>query len=110
MREMEEELRRALARVDAPDGFAGRVLARVSMQAQVRPWYLRYGPIAAMVALAVSGTLVYDRHVQQERTENAQKLAFALHLTAEKLAAINHRLKSSSPTVRVTETHEREQL
>jgi hypothetical protein len=104
MREMEEELKRALARVEPPDGFAERVLARTAVGTRGRHWYMRYGAIAATVALVFSGALAYQRHVEQQRAQDAQKkLVFALHLTAEKLTAINNRLRESSSTVRIGE-------
>lgn len=110
MREMEEELRRALARVEPPDGFADRVLARTAAQPRIGHWYMRYAAIAATVALAFSGALAYQRHLEQQRAEETQKkLVFALHLTASKLAAIDHRLRESSSTVRIGE-HTREDL
>ncbi|HZU24469.1 MAG TPA: hypothetical protein VFA04_03050 [Bryobacteraceae bacterium] len=110
MREVEQELKRALARVDAPEGFAERVLARtVAQPRRAQAWYMRCAGIAAMIALAFAGMLGYQRHVRQERAEQAQKLVFALHLTAAKLASIDHRLRDSSSTVHIGE-HAREDL
>jgi len=109
MREMEEELKRALARVEPPDGFADRVMARTTTGRR-QSWHRWYGAIAATMALVFTGEVVYQRHLEHVRAEDAQKqLVFALHLTAEKLAAINHRLKVSSSTVRVSRA-EREEL
>jgi len=106
MRELEEELREALARVAPPGGFAERVLARTA-RAGGRPWYTRYAAAAAIAAvccgLAVAG---YQRHLDQER---ARKLVFALNLTAEKLSTIQHRLQTAAPVVRI-ELPQREEL
>jgi len=111
MRDMEEQLREAMARVQPPDGFAARVMARTAHQPR-RPWYARYGAIAAVIVLACSLFAgLYVRHVrQQEAAEQAQRqLTFALRLTAEKLAVIHNRLKVSAPIVRI-DRQEREQL
>ena len=106
MRELEEELREVLARVEPPGGFAERVLARAA-RTGARPWYMRYGAAAAIAAvccgLAATG---YQRHLEQER---ARKLVFALTLTAQKLAGIQHRLQTAAPVVRIDRA-QREEL
>lgn len=106
MRELEEELKQALTRVEPPEGFAERVLARTG-RVGIRPWYLRYGAIAGMIAVCCGLAIVgYQRHLEQER---ARKLVFALNLTAAKLASIQHRLKVAAPVVRIGQP-QREEL
>jgi len=101
MRELEEELREALARIEPPGGFAERVLARTHPRVSARPWYARYGAVAAMIAVTCGLAVVgYQRHVDQER---ARKLVFALNLTAAKLASIQQRLKTAAPVVRIAQ-------
>ncbi|HZP17663.1 MAG TPA: hypothetical protein VFB00_06850 [Terriglobales bacterium] len=111
MSDMERDLREALRRVEPPEGFAGRVLARTAQQARPRPWYATYGAIAAAIVLVCSlfiGQYVRHERQKQEAAQAQRQLTFALRLTAEKLAVIHQRLKVSAPVVRVEREQRRE--
>lgn len=102
----ENELKNALRRQEAPEGFVERVLARVAQhEAQkTRPVYaesllsfftrpiLRWATVTAMCAVLVAGGFYY-RHaqelkVQRERAEGEaakQQLMLALRIAGSKL-------------------------
>jgi hypothetical protein len=80
--DLEQDLRRALARRRAPEGFAERVLERVRRRPARRAWTW---PVAVAASLlVVVGGLQY----QQMRAERAGRdLELALRIAADK---INH--------------------
>jgi len=97
---LDDALKNALRREDAPDGFAERVLARAAQQESVprkkewAPWpgmwsqpLLRWGAFAAVTAALVVGAVHY-RHVERERAqgeEAKQQLMLALRIAGSKL-------------------------
>ena len=94
---MDEALKRALKRQEAPDGFADRVMARVAVQNQqpVRrdSWLslftqpiARWAALAAFATAMILGVHVYGVHRDQARGEAAkQRLMLALHVAGSKL-------------------------
>jgi hypothetical protein len=93
--ELERELRRALQRVDAPQGFAERTMARARgagaprgrllvMPSRLRTW--GSGAIAAVLVAGVFiGQQVHERR-ERERTEAAQEqFEAAMRITGETL-------------------------
>lgn len=113
MKELDDELRHALRRVQAPAGFADRVLRRAAGEpigrerehamAAVRPFVRR--PIvqwaaAAAIVAAVAGGIQY-RHVQNERAERAageaakEQIMQALRITASKLQVVQAAVRES---------------
>ena len=84
MDRLEEQIRQALARVDAPSGFAGRVTA----SAQRRRWWGREarGALAAgLVLLVVGGGAAWRRHQGEVAREQVMT---AMRITAVKLNRI----------------------
>jgi hypothetical protein len=98
MSQFEENLKRALQRVDPPAGFAERVLARAAEADREKPksvplWARFFGmgglrwaaACAVCVVLAASGAL-YEHDVQRRRGEAAkEQLMLALRITGSKL-------------------------
>lgn len=95
MKPLEEELKSALARQEAPAGFAGRVMARVAAEPARRPTglasffrypRLRWAATAALVFVTFAGVEAVRRHEEHMKAEAARRqVMFALHLAANKL-------------------------
>ncbi|HYM78653.1 MAG TPA: hypothetical protein VE377_21970 [Candidatus Dormibacteraeota bacterium] len=95
---LEDSLRNALRREDAPEGFAAGVLARVAQQNSPRhevPTWLRifsvplvrWAAFAAISASLIVGTIYY-RNLQRQRLEGEaakQQLMLALRIAGSKL-------------------------
>jgi negative regulator of sigma E activity len=96
MDEFERRLRAALEREPAPDGFAGRVLARAERRPVERWWrtpVARWSIAAALVVACVfTGTTEYQ---QQERVRGERardEVLLALRITGSKLRAVQVRV------------------
>ncbi len=100
----EDDLRRALERRDAPEGFAARVMARLGEPERVeapvhvglfaRPWW-RMATVAASLAVLLTGGLMQYEHQRRERMEAEaarDQLLTALQLTAGKLKLTRARI------------------
>lgn len=93
---LEQELKKALRRVDPPAGFAERVLARAAKEKEkdapkrVRwPWFgtmgLRWAVTCALCVVVAASAMVYQ-HEREEKGEQAkQELMLALRITSSKL-------------------------
>jgi hypothetical protein len=111
--ELEDQLRKALPRVDPQEGFAERVFARIDVEraaatARSRRWLPKvFHGVRARVswpaALAASALLVsvlmYGWHVDRERRglEARRQLLQALHITGEKLDVAYRGVMRESP-------------
>jgi hypothetical protein len=82
MNEFEDELRSALRRREAPDGFAARVLARAGSTASRRYWTWLAPAVAACVLLT-AGAFEYRRY---EGREASRQLLVALEIAGNKLS------------------------
>lgn len=94
---MDDALKSALRRQDAPDGFADRVLAHVATQNQQRvhrdSWLrlftqpiMRWAALAVVATAMIVGVHVYDVHREQAKGEAAkQRLMLALRVAGSKL-------------------------
>lgn len=86
MRDLENELRKALCRREPPPGFAGRVMDRIPRRRRPMPWM---AAIAAVLVLVLAGISVRSVHRQQEQRIAAEKakseLIYALQVTASRL-------------------------
>ena len=95
------DLRRELARVEPPDGFADRVMANLPEGHSRRRYWL--GAVAAgLGVLFTVGSLEQahrEHRLQAERTQ--RQVVFALSLTAEKLDHVNARLQRSAPDLTI---------
>lgn len=101
----ERDLRKALARVDPPAGFAERVMADLPASGgRSRYWF---GAVAAGLALLFTlGGVEQNRREHRMQAEEAQRqMVFGLSLAAEKLDhVLNHvnvRLQRSAPDVTI---------
>ncbi len=98
MTPFEEELRKALIRRDAPEGFTARVLAATREQESKREssavvssllqWFrsVRLVPAVATLAVITAGGLAYRQHEREARGEAAkQQLLLAMQIAGSKL-------------------------
>ena len=111
MRELDDELRRALRREPAPEGFADRVLERAPRESKapavvLRPSWNRWRfsrPIvrlaaAAALIAAVGGGVAY-RNYEQARAERVrgeaarEQVLEALRITASKLQLVQTKVR-----------------
>jgi hypothetical protein len=108
---LEEELRQALGRREAPAGFTERVMARIpKRRASVMRTFWYPALAAALAILFTFAGIEQIRHQKRLRAEETQRqVVYALQLTAEKLDRVNARLQKSAPELRFEE-REGEQL
>ena len=101
MNEIDDHLRRALRRVDPPDGFADRVRERAALQTSARPPLVRLGreraaarrvrwAVAAMLAAAVGGGVWYRAEERQRQAgdEARRQVLLSLRIAGSKLRAV----------------------
>jgi hypothetical protein len=90
MDRLEEQLRKALARKEPPDGFAAKTIA-VAGRSTGRGWrgWAAQG-IAAAVVLVVAGGLAYRQHEGEVAKE---QVMHAMRITAAKLNRIQARVR-----------------
>jgi hypothetical protein len=100
MKRIDELLKTALRRHEAPPGFAERVMAQLQQQNAVQnspsriPWFqlfshplVRWAAFAAVSASLIAGTVHY-RNLRREQAQGEaakQQLMFALHIAGSKL-------------------------
>lgn len=92
---MEEDLKRALRRKPAPDGFAQRVQGRVaeSRTSAGGAFRMRLAMAAALAVVTVSGTWTWQEVERRRGEEAKEKTLAALRLTSEKIQIARHRLQ-----------------
>jgi hypothetical protein len=100
---LEDELRKALRRVQPSEGFADRVLAslpeRRSQTRTRRYWFMT---IAAALVLVFFAHFEQKEYEAQRRAAQVQReVTFAFRLTAEKLAVIDGHLRRSAPELQI---------
>jgi len=113
MNNFEENLRRALERVEAPSGFVERVLARAAQeekQKQTRPNFwaslfgmggLRWAAACALCVLVAASGALYEHDVQRRRGEAAkEQLMLALRITGSKLQIAETSVRQLDTTAR----------
>lgn len=112
MNQIEDELKSALRREEAPPDFTGQVLARVAEQHSMRaiarnPWWnifmqplVRWAAVTATAAsLAIGG--IHYRSVQRERAQGEaakQQLMLALRIAGSKLQLARAKVNEISAT------------
>lgn len=106
MNEIDEQLKRALQRCEPPEGFADRLLARLEEKSSLagehpalRLWRwpaLRWGAVAALVAVAATGIGYQIRQRQEEAEAKVakQQVMLALRITGSKLRVAKQRVKA----------------
>jgi anti-sigma-K factor RskA len=110
MNRLEEDLKKALQRVEPPAGFTERVLARAAMEksqkrARARSWFewpgasgLRWATACALcVVLATSGVL-YHRQQRRKGEEVKEQLMLALRITRSKLQIATESVRDINST------------
>lgn len=113
MKNLEENLRQALGRVEPPAGFADRVLVRVAREQNPRRtrsnfWLslfgmggLRWAAASALCVLVAASGALYERDVQRRRGEAAkEQLMVALRITGSKLQIAEKSLRELDSTTR----------
>jgi len=125
MRNLDDELKNVLRRVEPPAGFADRVVRRTTVQPSARPfelvtgtrttarrppsvWY-RFAAAAALL-VALGGAVEY-RQLQQERAERLageaakEKVVLALHIASSKLQIVQTKINRlhEQPEQKVTQ-------
>jgi hypothetical protein len=106
--EVEKQLRHALRRSDAPEGFVDRVLKRVAAEDRKPtprlPFWnwgwpsLRWVAIPALAAVIATGVAyqIYERRQQQEEAMIAkQQVMLALRITGSKLRLAKQKVKEA---------------
>lgn len=105
--DLEQQLRNALQRKDAPDWFEAKVLAAAAREEQTPRGFfqrvlagnrLRWASAVAVVALAVSGVAwQHERAVEERAAGEAAKtrLVLALRLASTKLHKIEQKLNEA---------------
>jgi hypothetical protein len=101
MNPLDDELRRSLRRVDAPEGFADRVRARIETPATIAPvtnsgWVKTALALAATLAIVAGGTWYRAQEQRRAQGEEAKRQVLrSLNIASSKLRAIemkvNHR-------------------
>ncbi len=110
LQETEEDLRRGLRHVPAPEGFADRVMERVARREAARKLPVKraafaglhrnagvWTSIAAALVLAVGGNLMHVRHERQERqaAQVQAQMDLAMELTGHALDQVQGELDKS---------------
>lgn len=91
---LDAELKTALRRTEAPDGFADRVLKRLDLQKKPRP-FRPWMAIAATLAVGAVIPAGYQMHQHREREharQAAQQLETALKIAGKKLHATKRQI------------------
>jgi hypothetical protein len=102
----EQELKNALRRESAPEGFAGRVLARIersqaeSLWSRLRAYVVLpkfRAAMALLLMLVVVGGIFEYRRIERERAAGEaarNQLLLALHITGSKLQYAQDKINS----------------
>lgn len=98
--ELDDLLKKALARSAPPQDFTDKVMARVVQPPRRIPWRV---PIAVAASVALTAAVWSGYRTEQARKHEGQ-LLFALQLASEKISIVDQRLKKSSAEIRIPET------
>ena len=93
MSQFERDLRESLQRRDPPADFAAKVLARTREPETRSIFSWRWLAAAALVILAIGGTMVIREQQRQSESQKAkEQLMVALRITGSKLVEVQARL------------------
>lgn len=102
--ELEQQVKDELRRVDAPEGFADRVMLRVQarerarvrvMPRQVRHFWQAVAAVALIGALLGAGEVMHQRH-ERERAEVVQRqFDLAMQITQKTLDGVSQRISDA---------------
>jgi len=102
MDDLEQQLRRALARKDPSPWFEAKVLAAVTAQQPVRrTWWerLRWATVPVAAALVIAAVVWQHQRADAERAaglEAKARLQLALKVTRVKLEKIQHKVQTAT--------------
>jgi len=108
-REFEEKMRAALRPVEAPDGLAERIIRRAEALAErtrkpvTQQAWLRWGALAALLAMGSFGILRWEEKKRAEQIEArkvAEQFTMAMNITTRKMARIQKNLVVEVPLKR----------
>jgi len=94
MTPFEEDLKKALAPVDPPDGFTERLAARIAALPPRKhpPIHWQWATAAAAAAMLFSGiSYEYQHHLKGEAAK--EKLLLAMRITSSKLQLAQHQIE-----------------
>jgi hypothetical protein len=96
MNDFEEMLARELGRLDAPEGFADRVMERAARRKQTRSRGGQYWRMAIAASLLVCAGAVfsggYEAHQRHEAEDARQQFAVAMRVTNRSFDAVDRGL------------------
>jgi hypothetical protein len=97
MNDFEQALGRNLEKLEAPEGFAARVMERVSRREQERrprmqSWRLAFAASVLVCAGAGGTTFGYQIHQRHEANEAREQFAVAMRVTNRSLEAVDRGL------------------
>lgn len=97
---LDDELRRALAREPAPPGFAGEVLARSrSPRPRILPFWKRPVTLAVAAVLALAAVVpsaVHEYRRRQRAIEARDQLLLALSITRVQLEQVRTKIQRNT--------------
>lgn len=99
---LDQELRNALRREPAPDGFAARVLAKTRVtEIRVTPWWRRPAALALAAALLLAALIPsavseYHRRERQRGLEAKEQLMTALSITRVQFQQAKERIRRNT--------------
>ncbi len=96
MKDFEDQLREALARKPAPDGFAGRVIARSRRKSSWKTWAA--GAVAASLVAGVLTVKQVEAVKEREQGQAARaQLLRAFEITRTKVKQIEGKVETVNP-------------
>ena len=107
--DLDELLKRALSKSDPPPDFSGRVLARLNRERAPKKLWITWTAAAAGILMAASTYIGMSQRRTAEQNKAGQELVFAIQVASEKIAAVDARLKRSSPQLQLDEKNFRQE-
>jgi hypothetical protein len=95
---LEDQLRKALRPEQAPEGFAGRVLAKT----RIRPWWRRPASLALAAGLALGALIpsaVHDYRERQRALAARNQLVTALTITRVQLERTREKVRRNTKPI-----------
>jgi hypothetical protein len=103
----EQELREQLQARSAPDGFADRVMARISAQRRPRPRWQpvwRWAAVASVVAVMLFGGIEHDRQQRIAGERAREQVLLALRITGTTLHQVQRKVSQDNTAGQESDT------